>query len=78
MKGSGEVRKRPNLAGIAWLVFVGLAAAAAQCVPLVQTLWLSEAVATTRQALHQMEERSDSPDPASQAADHAKPGSTAG
>lgn len=78
MKGSGYVRKRPNVAGIAWLVFVGLAAAAAQSLPLVQTLWLEHLAATTRQDAPEAPAPSISPSPASHAAGNMKPDSTEG
>lgn len=72
------MRKRPNVAGIAWLVFVGLAAAAAQSLPLVQTLWLAQVAATTRQASHEQAQPSISPNPATHAVSDVKPDSTAG
>lgn len=72
------MRKRPNVAGIAWLVFVGLATAAAQSLPLMQTLWLSGVTATTRQASHEPAEVSISPDPPSRASSDPTPDSTAG
>ncbi|KAA0214917.1 MAG: hypothetical protein DYG94_10725 [Leptolyngbya sp. PLA3] len=72
------MRKKPNIAGIAWLVFVGLAAATAQSVPLVQTLWLARSGATMRQASHEPERPGVSPGPASHAAGGAGPTSTAG
>ncbi|MCL4221990.1 MAG: hypothetical protein KJZ65_11555 [Phycisphaerales bacterium] len=78
MKGSWDVGKRSNLAGIAWLVFVGLAAAVTQSLPLVQTIWLARATATTRQASHEPAEVSTQSEPASHPAGEAKTHSTAG
>ena len=72
------MRKRPNIAGIAWLVFVGLAAAAAQSLPLVQTLWLAEAAQAMRQASHEPTSRDVSPANGPHAISDVKPQSTAG
>lgn len=78
MKGSGDVRKRSNVAGIAWLVFVGLAAAVTQSLPLVQTMWLARTTAPTRQASHEPAEVSKQSEPASHSVGEAKTHSTAG